>query len=147
MSNFLDPTRPPGAEEKAWGWALTLHEQRYERDDGTLATLCRTMRVYIKPGGYSSIHEHQQSHNAFYVLDGRLLVESFWRPLDKDKPLRAMSSRVLCSQDSPYSFSAGSRHRFEALTAVHALEIYTATPQGDCGPADIIRYSQNGVKP
>lgn len=133
--------RPAGAESKAWGWAEEITRQTVPDDPSKV--LCRNVRVFIKRGGYSSIHRHNQCANIFAVISGRL----FLRRLTKFAPHSVEAEWVQEANDHPITFRAGELHQFEALTDVRALEIYIAIPGGDASASDIERFSQNGCKP
>lgn len=134
--------RPAGAEQKAWGWAQELWRQTYRRKDGSEAVLCRGVRVFIRQGGYSSIHLHANCMNVFSVRSGQLTLRSFSRT----EPTNQVVEFVQEPTDMPASFGAGRPHQFEALTDVEALEIYIATEDGDAAVTDITRFTENGCK-
>jgi hypothetical protein len=134
--------RPAGAEEKAWGWTLPLWQQSYTRPNGEVGTLCRGHRVWIRRGGFSSIHLHEQQQNLFFVNRGVLQLRDFIMdgkvPVPVGEPLR------LGQDDRPVTFNEGVPHQFYAETDVLALEIYFAVAGGSALPSDIVRFSENG---
>lgn len=134
--------RPPGAEEKPWGWMLETNRQTYERADGSIAVQVRTVRVFIKAGGYSSVHKHNECTNLFSVIEGKLLL----RRMEEDPPYNKHVEWLQEPGDQLAVFTPGVYHQFEAVTDVLALEVYVATDQGDAAPSDIDRVTKNGVK-
>lgn len=136
--------RPAGAEEKPWGWNLPLWSQTYAKPDGAVAVLCRGVRVFIRDGGFSSIHEHRQQQNWFYVNRGRLMLKTY--VLDEGKPRQLGVPQWLGPDDHPVCFKAGVLHQFVAQEDVEALEIYMAVSGGDAVSSDIVRYSENGPR-
>jgi quercetin dioxygenase-like cupin family protein len=134
--------RPAGAEEKAWGWSERLWDQTYIRQDGTTAIRCRVVRVFIRAGGYSSIHRHKESSNIFSVISGRLTLHDY---IEGEKPNHSAKCSLEAG-DHPLAIPAGCLHQFEAEQDTLALEIYIAMPEGDASAADIERFSDNGCK-
>lgn len=136
--------RPEGSEARAWGFCLPLWKQPYKRPDGSNAVRARAERIGIVQGGYSSIHEHREQSNVFCVFKGRLLLREFI--MDGQVPILSGELELL-PDDRPMTLDPGLVHQFEALTEVEALELYIAHGAGSADPADIMRYSQNGVRP
>jgi quercetin dioxygenase-like cupin family protein len=134
--------KPPGAEDKPWGWNLCLGTDRDRSADGfNLRAIMRRVLAGIRAGGYSSIHRHDWQSNAFHLLEGRLLVstyaESLGLPiLDERFELRAGDSVVI----SPRRL-----HKFLALTDCRLVEVYVAVAGHEAKAEDIIRFTDNGV--
>lgn len=108
--------------EKPWGWTMTRH-----LDEQTAL-----VEIFVKAGGFSSIHCHERMANAFLVLSGCLAVASNLPP----SPLYRGDSLLI---------EAGIHHDFYADGDTSALEIYHALPGGKIDVADIRRFSENGV--
>ena len=133
------------AEKKPWGYLEEIGRQHYSCEGVVNAVLARQVRARINPGGFSSIHRHNEQSNDFYVLSGQLWLREF--RLDGAVPVQIGSQVMLEPNDHPLHFAAGHIHQFEAETAVVLLEIYVATPGGSAVPEDIERFSENGVRP
>ncbi len=143
VAELEDMPRPADAEEKTWGWAQPISSQPYIRADGSEAVLCRCVRVFIRKGGYSSVHFHRDSTNIFSVTSGKLIL----RQLKRQPPFEILAEWTQEANDHPIFFQPGRVHQFEALTNVLALEVYIAANNGDASQADIERFTKNGVKP
>jgi hypothetical protein len=136
--------RPAGAEVKPWGWTIPLWSQAYTRPDGSTGILVRGHRAFIKAGGFSSIHLHEQQQNLFFVQSGVLQLRSFI--MDGQVPVPVGVAERLSADDRPVTFNEGVPHQFYAETDVECLEIYFAVAGGDACPSDIVRYTENGPR-
>jgi mannose-6-phosphate isomerase-like protein (cupin superfamily) len=135
-------TPPPGAERKPWGWTLPLGSRGETGTDG-LRLLVRDARIYVDPGGYSSIHHHRGQSNTFHVLSGRLQVTEY--VIQDGAPVQV--AKQVLAEDEAYTVPAGRLHRFLALSPVEALEVYVATKDGEAYGGDIHRFTENGCDP
>ncbi len=109
---------------------------------GSEAVLCRGVLVFIKKGGYSSVHCHHRCSNVFSVTQGKLTLRQIFR----DPPHEVYAEWTQERNDLPMNFAPGRLHQFEAQTNVLALEVYIAEADGDACINDIERFTKNGVK-
>lgn len=115
-------------ELKPWGTSKTIY-----RDDRS-----EIVEIEVKAGGYCSRHLHRRKDNLFFVVRGALLV--LIRP-----NMEHESRRLLTADCESLLIPAGAMHQFEAQTDVVAWEIYRAVDGSTIDPADIVRFSENGI--
>lgn len=115
--------------EKPWGWSQELY-----RDHQT-----RVVKIWVKPGGYCSIHHHNAQDNHFLVLSGVLEVA-----ID---PWAETPRREVMVAGSHVMIPAGWKHQFRVPTGqpVEALEIYRGRDDEPPRELDIVRFSEGGV--
>lgn len=113
--------------EKIWGTT----------EDLVVTPLFELHRLLIRPWRRCSLHVHQFKWNAFYVIQGRLLVD-----VGHD------GEHVACHVAGPGDtiiVKPGLDHQFRTQDAgAVALEMYYTQPLGGVG-ADIIRRNEGGV--
>ena len=90
-------------------------------------------RIEVKSGGYCSEHRHKYKHNMFYVESGRLWIRKW---LTSSQPVD-----IAVEAGNKLSVPPGIVHRFEALEATVAYEIYWAELD-----EDIERLKPGGLK-
>ena len=90
-------------------------------------------QIKIDKGGFCSTHAHQSKINAFYVLEGELIIK-------RHKDYGLIDETVLYMNDMCV-VPAGEKHSFEARHATLALEIYWA----ELNFSDIIRDNVGGM--
>src|SRR4051812_45193987 len=99
--------------EKIWGNTEPL----------ILTPLYEMHRLTIKPFHVCSIHTHQCKHNAFYVLEGTLFVDS-WIDNSNGK-----ADAIRLEVGASYTVAPGVRHRFRTGPKdCLALEMYYTEP-------------------
>ena len=116
----------PTAIEKVWGHTTELFANN-------------TTAMYyldILASGYCSQHRHAQKDNAFYVIEGELLITSW-----SNEPISTEHTTRLRAGES-CRVATGTWHRFEAVTATKCIEVYVYEHQG----ADIERRTVGGIK-
>ena len=74
-------------------------------------------RIKIKAGYASSWHVHNSRQNEFYIISGKLVIQSH------KNDYKLIDNTLLCDGDKTY-VPVNERHRFIALTDVDALEWY-----------------------
>jgi quercetin dioxygenase-like cupin family protein len=115
--------------KKVWGWST-----RVLFIEGQV----QVERIYIKPGGYSSIHEHRHKANQFIVIAGQLKVNLF------DGQNKLEESTLIGPGDVEIVYPPH-RHQFVATTEVDGFEVYWIPDKGRLDPDDITRYSDGGL--
>lgn len=95
-------------------------------------------RIFIRPGGFSSVHMHSCKVNQFVVNKGILLVNLF------DDQLRPVESHSLDAGES-WVVGVGEKHQFVACSLVEGYEFYWPEKDVELDPNDIVRYTTNGV--
>lgn len=117
--------------EKIWGTTQTL-----------LATpLFELHRLVIKPRHRCSFHVHEAKHNAFFVIEGWLFIDSSLGRDDRTK------DSVCLSRHDTYTVAPGIWHQFRTENgACVALEMYYLD-KGGIEPLaeDIIRANIGGA--
>ena len=114
---------------KTWGWSTRLfcNEQ------------LQLERIYVRPGGYSSIHLHKFKHNQFVVSNGEMCVFTF------DQALKLLRTFDLRGGDN-LVIPIENRHQFVAKTEVEGYEVYwPENKAASLDPNDIVRFSENGL--
>jgi mannose-6-phosphate isomerase-like protein (cupin superfamily) len=113
---------------KTWGWSTRLfcNEQ------------LQLERIYVRPGGYSSIHLHKFKHNQFVVSYGEMSVQTF------DQGLKLLRTFDLRGGDNVV-IPIDNRHQFVAKTEVEGYEMYWPENGKTLEPNDIVRFSENGL--
>jgi len=89
--------------------------------------------IKINSGGFCSTHAHQSKINAFYVLEGELIIR-------RHKDYGLVDETHLFMGDMCV-VPAGEKHSFHAYEETEALEIYWA----ELNHQDIIRDDVGGV--
>lgn len=93
-------------------------------------------RLQILPHMRCSLHTHRFKHNAFYVLEGRLYVDS----IVSDVTGTPVESAVL-EKDSHFTVAPGVWHQFRTHDSpCVALEMYYTEPLSE----DIVRRNTGG---
>lgn len=94
----------------------------------------------IEPGGHSSRHYHDHKDNHFYVVSGRLVVESY-ASADVPEPQRIVS----LGRGEQLIVRAGEWHRFVNLgpVPVELVETYWSSPERS--HEDIVRADVGGI--
>lgn len=114
--------------DTAWGSARELY-----RDERVELT-----RIFLRYGGYSSRHKHQDRVNAFLVVHGRLAVLCY----QGEQP----DCRILTAEDGLYRVDAGVEHRILALLEeTIAYEFYYIMGGGRGEARAIERRDQGGI--
>ena len=132
---------PTGAELKPWGWTLSLGSDRERLNGGIeLRAIDRRALACIRSGGYSSIHRHDFQSNAFYCLDGHLVVQTY--VLELGRPMLDQTYHLFAGDS--LIIPAVKLHKFLALTDVRLLEVYVASVGREARAEDIVRFSDNG---
>ena len=116
-----------GPRQKTWGWSTRV----YSSDE------LQVERIFIKVGGFSSIHLHERKYNQFVVTLGTLAVNYF------DEQNRHVRGELVATGDS-LIVQPMERHQFFAETTVHGYEVYWGK-DGKVDPEDIVRFSENGI--
>ena len=91
--------------------------------------------IFIKEGGYCSLHKHQHKWNAFYLISGMLEIH-----IEKEN-YKLTDITTLHTPGDFTTVKPGEFHLFKAMTDVEALEIYYPEPLSE----DIIRNSCGGL--
>lgn len=92
-------------------------------------------RLVIKPRHRCSFHTHRYKHNAFFVIEGLLFIDS---ALHRDGP----KETICLSQYGVYTILPGVWHQFRTQSAgCRALEMYFTEPLSE----DIVRSNIGGV--
>lgn len=123
--------KPGDTEEKAWGRSTLVY------DDGLTAVY----RIFVKKGGYCSLHRHAKKSNLFLCQSGSLVVH-----LDISGAADMLRPFFLHPGSAPLVIKAGDWHRFTALDEVIAFEIYQAEPNTFLAADDIERLDVGGVR-
>jgi mannose-6-phosphate isomerase-like protein (cupin superfamily) len=118
-SNFI--------EQKSWGEKHNLFHSLYVVID----------RLYIKQGGFSSLHSHKFKFNRFFVESGRLLIRMQSRNGHD-------FNRFIIGPNEKYKvfdICPGKVHQFQALEETIAIEIvYVRALE-----KDIYRITEGGI--
>jgi quercetin dioxygenase-like cupin family protein len=133
--------RPPGAEDKPWGWNLPLGVDLDYANGSKLRAIVRRVLAGIRAGGYSSIHRHDWQSNAFHLLEGRLLVTTYDAPLG----LPVLEETYELRSGDAVTIPPRRLHKFLALTDCRLVEVYVAVAGHEAKSDDIIRVTDNGV--
>ena len=91
-------------------------------------------KIYIKKDGFCSKHCHQSKINAFYVIDGTLLIKRWKNNYD-------LVDETILKDGETSIVPAGEHHQFKALCSTNALEIYWT----ELDRNDIIRETIGGT--
>lgn len=91
-------------------------------------------RINFLRGGVCSEHYHRARFNAFYVLEGRLLVRQWFHTAKKENLL--LPGELL-------TISPGVTHQFEGLTDGKVLELYYPD---EVNSHDIVRLTQGFMR-
>ena len=89
---------------KIWG----TNEEIYNND------LCSVNLLKINKGGTCSYHVHKAKHNVFYVISGKLAIET-------DFSLGRTRTILLPGQS--FTVFAGTKHQFQAIEETIAIEV------------------------
>jgi mannose-6-phosphate isomerase-like protein (cupin superfamily) len=89
--------------------------------------------IHVEAGGFCSQHTHKNKWNRFVVVSGELIIKQ-WQPGVELPDVTVLSTNQIC--DIP----PGTRHQFEALDDVCAVEFYWTT----LDPEDIDRNGTVG---
>lgn len=117
------------SQKKTWGWSTRV----------LINEMLQVEHILVQPGGYSSVHLHEDKVNQFIVKRGTLLVNYFDEQLEND------GQDTLHCGDS-VAISVGRRHQFVAMSEVEGYEVYWTTNDAKKVEADdIVRFSENGV--
>lgn len=113
-------------EKKVWGWTECILN----------TGVVQVHRITGIKGGYCSRHYHTSKHNLFFLISGRMQVETW-----EDGVIRVfdMHPGDICSVAPPVL------HRFRASEDMVAVEIYF-TQDGEVNPEDIMRMDQGGLE-
>lgn len=112
-------------EEKLWGMNYVMH----------LDNIFQACHITIKKGGYCSNHKHTHKWNQFYVISGKLAVQTY-----RDGSSTPDSIFFLGPQDS-IKIMPGVNHKFHALEDTEAIEIYSVSVSEE----DILREDTGGM--
>ena len=85
---------------KIWG----INAEIYQND------LCSVNVLHVKKGGNCSRHYHKSKYNIFYVISGKLEIQT------------ELGNSVLV-EDQNFMISPGTKHLFRALEDTTAIEI------------------------
>jgi mannose-6-phosphate isomerase-like protein (cupin superfamily) len=101
-------------------------------------------QITIKKGGYCSKHKHINKYNLFFIIQGKLMVET-WKEIDvidknKWSENNMIEKTILLSGESTI-VSPRQYHRFTALIPTRAIEVYWTYLEKD----DIIREDCGGI--
>lgn len=113
-------------EEKIWGYKHRLYIDSYAIVD----------RLFIKKGGYSSLHYHKEKYNRFYVESGSLLIYI------------QGSGEFLVGREEIYKVfdvDCGKIHQFRALTDVVCFEFCYNRNFSSVNDCDITRLTEGGL--
>lgn len=111
--------------EKIWGVTKPL----------ILTPLFEMHHLVIKPFHVCSIHSHQCKHNAFFVLEGVLFIDSW---IDNSN---GRADAIRLEARGSYTVAPGVRHRFRTgELGCQALEMYYTEPLSE----DIQRQNVGG---
>jgi mannose-6-phosphate isomerase-like protein (cupin superfamily) len=138
LQRELKMPKPLGWERKPWGWSKSLGIDR--EPESPFRIVCRRAFAEIDRGGFSSIHRHDIQSNAFFVLEGRLIVTTH-SDADRDE---IVSDTDLRAGDQ-ILIEPKILHRFLAVQFVRLLEVYVPMPGASAEAADIHRLTDNGL--
>jgi mannose-6-phosphate isomerase-like protein (cupin superfamily) len=116
------------------------HRMLMDKIWGTTEALIRTPafemhRLVIKPQHRCSYHLHQFKHNAFYVLDGKLFIDS---SLERD----GHRDQTKLVAGYTYTIEPGIWHQFRTgIEPAVVLEMYYTEPLSE----DIVRSNVGGT--
>lgn len=119
---------PADPLQKTWGWSTRVYCNEH----------LQVERIYVRAGGYSSIHLHQHKANQFCVVRGDLAVNLF----DDGNTLTHCEAVPV---GSSFLILPPARHQFVARSLVEGYEVYWTTDSTEIDPHDIVRFSNNGV--
>lgn len=114
-------------EDKLWGLNHVMHL------DGSF----QVCHISVKKGGFCSNHRHTHKWNQFYVVSGKLAVQTY-RGGELTGPPETI--HFLGPTDS-IRIEPGVNHKFHALEDTEAIEIYSASVSEE----DIIREDTGGM--
>ena len=112
-------------EEKLWGRNHIIH----------LDNSFQICHIFINKGGYCSNHFHSHKWNQFYIISGKLVVNTY----ERDGSIKNMTvlGPTECIKIPP-----NMNHRFEALEDTQAMEIYWS----ELSEHDIVRTDIGGMR-
>ena len=92
-------------------------------------------RLQIKPNAFCSLHKHNFKWNGFYVISGKLMIESH-------KNDYKLVDQTIINAGEFASFPPGEQHKFMSFgEPVECLEIYYPEPLSE----DIVRSTVGGM--
>lgn len=108
---------------KPWGYSITIY-----RDDDI-----EIVAIHVEPGGYCSLHRHDNKTNEFCVISGELEVVS------------SPGDEVLVTVDNVIEVPARKLHLFRSPAGCDAVEVYRRLLGGPpVDPHDIVRIIPGG---
>lgn len=110
---------------KIWGWSAPL----------LTVSGVQIERIFIKKGGYCSVHAHIHRYNAFFMIDGQMEVDVWKNDYN-------LCDKTVLKQNDLTIVKPNEYHRFFALSDVNALEIYWTDPAVS---EDIVRKLSGGI--
>lgn len=122
----MEPTQNVG--EKVWGSTTPL----------ILTPAFEMHSLVIKPWHVCSIHTHHFKHNAFYVVEGELWIDTWHHGRPNEQRLEPGQT---------YTVAPDVLHRFRTRYVYghcHALEMYFPNPGGPPLSEDIFRQNEGG---
>jgi len=92
-------------------------------------------RIYVKEGGFCSVHTHKHKWNLFYVISGELEVDVHQNNYDLIDTTCLIEGEWTTVRPNEF-------HSFRAITDVEGLELYYPEPLSE----DIIRKTVGGLQ-
>jgi len=114
-------------QDKTWGKNTVIHNSEY-------SIVCF---AEIDPGGFCSVHIHENRHNWFQVAEGSVTIY-MWGHTDQDAEATPLEYELTPDSD-PYCIEARIPHQFYSEKGCKLVEVYTPASDNPINFDDIIR--------